>query len=132
MYDYADEDFEVIELKPLKIKVITDDEELLIIGYPVLLRVLRLDNNYSIWINVIISTKSSKPRPGPQCSPTIITARPGKIDNLQVIENGEITIKFKDGTLKKVLIRPTNISIYPEYRDQFGSPCIILNWAVFW
>ncbi|ADN50932.1 hypothetical protein [Vulcanisaeta distributa] len=132
MYNYLDLDFEITSMKPMVIKALVDDEELTITALPVVLKVLKYENNYSIWVNVIVSTKTNKPRPGPQCNPTVIMSRPAKAERIEVINDGVLKLKLSDGDEKEVIIKPTNISFYPDYRDQFGSPCIILNWSVFW
>ncbi len=76
MYNYLDLDFEIISIKPMVIKALVDDEELTITALPVVFKVLKYENNYSIWVNMIVSTKTNKPRPGPQCNPTVIMVDP--------------------------------------------------------
>ncbi|GAB6945357.1 hypothetical protein [Vulcanisaeta sp. JCM 14467] len=132
MYDYVDLDFEIISMKPMVIKAVADDEELTITALPVVLKVLKYGNNYSIWVNVLVSTKTNKPRPGPQCSPVVITSRPAKAGKIEIVSDGALRLRLSDGSEKEIVIKPTNLSLYPDYRDQFGAPCVILNWAVFW
>jgi hypothetical protein len=48
MYDYVDVNYEIVSCNPLVVKVITDEEELTITAYPVVLRVMKLDNEYSV------------------------------------------------------------------------------------
>lgn len=132
MYNYLDLDFEIVSIKPMVIRALVDDEELTITATPVVLKVLKYENNYSIWVNVLVSTKTNKPRPGPQCNPAIVMSRPAKAERMEVVNDGVLKLRLGDGSEKEVIIKPTNISFYPDYRDQFGSPCIVLNWSVFW
>ncbi|KUO82321.1 MAG: hypothetical protein L7H08_09090 [Vulcanisaeta sp.] len=132
MHDYVDVDYEVVSWNPLVMRVITDEEELTVTGYPVILRVMKVNNKYSVWVNVIISTRTNKPRPGPLCTPTMLNARPAGIKGVDVVRDGSLTLKLSAGGALTIIIKPTNISVYPDYRDQFGSPCVMLNWAVFW
>ncbi len=132
MYDYVDLDFEIVSMRPMIIKALVDDEEVIITALPIVLKVLKYGNNYSIWLNVLISTKTNKPRPGPQCSPVIITSRPAKAEKVEVVSDGVLRLKLSDGSEREVRIKPTNISFYPDYRDQLGAPCVVLNWSAFW
>jgi hypothetical protein len=132
MHDYVDVDYEVVSWNPLVMRVVTDDEELTIIGYPVILKVMKVNNKYSVWVNVIVSTRTNKPRPGPLCTPTMFNAKPAGIKEVNVVKDGSLTLRFSTEGTMSIIIKPTNISVYPDYRDQFGSPCIILNWTAFW
>jgi hypothetical protein len=80
MYDYVDVDYEVVSWNPLVMRVITDEEELTVTGYPVILRVMKINNKYSAWVNIIISTRTNKPRPGPSVHP------PCLMQDLQVLK----------------------------------------------
>ncbi|WP_243671351.1 hypothetical protein [Vulcanisaeta sp. JCM 16161] len=122
----------LVSIKPMVIKALVVDEELTITAMPVVLKVLKYENNYSIWVNVLVSTKINEPRPGPQCNPVIVMGRPAKAERIEVVNDGVLRLKLGDGSEKEVIIKPTNISFYPDYRDQFCSPCIVLNWSVFW
>ena len=88
MHDYVDVDYEVVSWNPLVMRVITDEEELTVTGYPVILRVMKVNNKYSVWVNVIISTRTNKPRPGPLCAPTMLNARPAGIKEVDVVRDG--------------------------------------------
>jgi hypothetical protein len=46
MHDYVDADYEVVSWNPLVMRVITDEEELTVIGYPAILRVMKVNNKY--------------------------------------------------------------------------------------
>jgi hypothetical protein len=62
----------------------------------------------------------------------MLNARPAGIKGVDVIKDGSLTLKLSTGDVLTIIIKPTNISVYPDYRDQFDSPCVMLNWAAFW
>ncbi|MGC9227708.1 hypothetical protein [Caldivirga sp.] len=132
IYNYQDLDFEVISVKPMVIKALVEDEELIINVYPMVTKVLKYGKDYSIWVNVVVSVKTNKPKPGPPCNPNIVVSRSAKADKVEVLSDGILRLRLSDGTEKDVTIKSTNVSFYPDYRDQFGAPCTIVNWSVFW
>ncbi|ABW01127.1 hypothetical protein [Caldivirga maquilingensis] len=100
MYNYLDLDFEIISIKPIVIKALVNDEELIIKAYPVVFKVLKYEDKYSIWVNVVVSARTNKPRPGPQCNPSVIMSRPAKAEKIEVISDGNLKLRLNDGSEK--------------------------------
>ncbi|BAB66635.1 hypothetical protein [Sulfurisphaera tokodaii] len=118
-------------IKEGKYRVETEDENILIVIHPVIVKVFRKDQKYSFVVNNVISVHTDKPRFGPLCSGNVINSRPAKIKKIEIMEEPKIDVRV-DNRLFEILINVTNISIYPEYRDPYGSPCVTVSTVILY
>ena len=51
--------------------------------------------------------KTNKPRPGPQCSPVVITSKPAKAGRIEIVSDGALRLRLGDGNEKEIVIKPT-------------------------
>jgi hypothetical protein len=112
-------------------KIETDEENIELILYPVLLKIFKKDDRYSFVVQNVISINTDKPRSGPLCSSNTTNSRPAKIRKIEILNEPKITVKVNE-RIFNILINITNISIYPEYRDSFGSPCVFVSTVVLY
>ncbi|AEE94497.1 conserved hypothetical protein [Acidianus hospitalis W1] len=119
------------EIQEGKYKIETDEENLELILHPVLLKVFKKDDKYSFVVQNIISVNTDKPRFGPLCSSNTLNSRPAKIRRTEVLKEPKIVLKM-DEKIFNIIINVTNISIYPDYRDSFGSPCVMVSTVVLY
>ncbi|QXJ29454.1 hypothetical protein J5U23_02323 [Saccharolobus shibatae B12] len=72
---------------------------------------------------------TDKPKFGPLCDPGEMSSKPSKIRSFK--EEKETKVKVNDKVIEaKVIV--TNISVYGEYRDPFGLPCVVVNTVVLY
>lgn len=119
------------EIREGKYKIETDEENIELTIHPVLLKVFRKDDKYSFIVQNLISVKTDKPRFGPLCSSNTLNSRPAKIRKVEVLVEPKIVLKAGE-KIFNIVVNVTNVSIYPEYRDSFGSPCVIVSTVILY
>jgi len=123
--------FELIGIEEGKYTVETDEEKLTIKLIPIVLNVVEEEGKVGIILTSIISATTEKPKFGPLCDPVMTKSKPSKIISFNEEKKAKFKVKVKDKIVEGV-IKVTNISVYGEYRDPVGSPCVIVNTVVLY
>jgi len=123
--------FELIGVEEGKYVVETEEEKLTIKIIPIVLNVVEEEEKVGIIVTNVISVTTNKPKFGPLCDPIMTKSKPLKIMSFNEEKKAKVRVKVNDKIIEGV-IKVTNISVYGEYRDPFGSPCVIVNTVVLY
>ncbi|EZQ06693.1 hypothetical protein CM19_07030 [Candidatus Acidianus copahuensis] len=121
--------YEVIKITEGRYRLKVGQEDVLIKTFPVILNVFETpDKETSFSVNVVVSVDSQQKKFGTLCNPSMINHPPVEVEIIER-RDAEVLLKVNDKE-RKVKIIATNISIYPEYRDNLGNPCTAVNWVI--
>ncbi|BFH74088.1 hypothetical protein SJAV_20320 [Sulfurisphaera javensis] len=119
-------DYQVIESHEGVYQIKTEKETLTIKIIPIVTKVYKEDNKLGIVVNNVIATTTDKPSFGPLCNPSMLNSRSANVIEIKEIRKPSLVLKIQEKEVN-VQILVTNISIYDSYRDNFGSPCIVIS-----
>uniref|UniRef100_A0A2U9IQS5 Uncharacterized protein n=2 Tax=Metallosphaera hakonensis TaxID=79601 RepID=A0A2U9IQS5_9CREN len=120
--------YEVVHVKPLIAKFSLGDENVTLMVY-LIPNVVATDNDkvVSVVSSPLITVVSDKPKMGELCNQRKIMTHKAVVPNHEIVSEGgtEIMVNNKKAVIK---VKITNINVYPDLRDSFGSPCVNVSW----
>jgi hypothetical protein len=124
-------EYEVIRIVPGVFRFKLADETVTVRLFAVPAQVFVKDGEVTVIVNGLVSVTSDRPRFGEYCnSEKMAKRRPVVPSELEVLSKPSVEVKVGEKTVA-VTLEVTNLVVYPELRDSYGSPCVTLSWVPF-
>ena len=124
-------EYEIASIYPGVIKAKVSGENLTIRIFLIPLHVFESDGKFSVQVSAVTAVDTDKPRFGELCSPQNMMSHKGvPSESVEVIVKPKMEVKVGDKVIEATL-EVTNITVFPDPRDQSGSPCVMVSWVVF-
>lgn len=121
--------YELVGVEEGKYRIVTEDEEIVLVVHPVLVNVLKKGDKLTFVVNNVVSVHTNTPKFGPPCSPNMVGSRPAKIKSVETLSEPKVRARV-EGKVFEISVVVTNVSVFPEHRDPFGAPCVIVSTVV--
>ena len=124
-------EYEVISSIPGVIRAKVNGEGLTVRVFPVPVHVFESDGKISVQLTAVITADTDRQRPGEICAPQkMLTHNDHPPQEVEVVSKPRLEIRAGDRTLE-ITLEITNLTVFPDLRDQSGSPCVTVSWVAF-